>query len=77
MNKSRHLKNLNPWLLTFDHVLFDVSHVANTINYDCICVAISGREIFFTSNLFVLHQDFKTSPTNAGGQFYPFLSFGI
>ena len=39
------------------------------------CGAISGRAIFFISTLFVLHQDYKTSPTNWGGQFYPFLGF--
>jgi hypothetical protein len=63
----------NPRSLTFDHVLFDVSHVANTETiYNSIvsdrelkcCGAISGRAIFFISTLFVLHQGNKTSPTN-------------
>ena len=50
-------QNFNPGSLTFDHVLFDVSHVANTTTiYDSMvsdrglkfCGAISGRAIFFT-----------------------------
>ena len=66
-------QNFNPWSLTFDHVLFDDSQVANTNNsYDSrvsdrglkFCGAISGRAIFFISNLFVLHQDCETSPSN-------------
>ena len=65
-------QNFNPWSLTFDLVLFDDSQVAITNNsYDSrvsdrglkFCGAISGRAIFFISTLFVLHQDYKTSPT--------------
>jgi hypothetical protein len=64
-------QDFNPWLLTFDRVVFDVSHVANTTNYDCrvsdcglkSCRVVSERAIFFISAHFILHQDFKTSPT--------------
>jgi hypothetical protein len=66
-------QNFDPRSLTFDHVLFDVSHVANTTTiYDSIvsdrglkfCGAVSGRAIFFISTLFVQHQDYKTSSTD-------------
>jgi hypothetical protein len=66
-------QNFNPWSLTFDRVLFDVSQVGITANnYDCrvsdrglkFCGATSGQAIFLISILFLLHQDYKTSPSS-------------